>query len=435
MTKTKLFLIITLCFLVGTAGQVRAGGFRLSEFDAKASGMMNAFTAQADRPSAMHYNPAGIVQLDGIQTQAGFGYFIPSVAFETDGNSFPALPPAYQYEAGTKTDMENNTFLVPYVYLTYKINDQWSIGFSENTPFGLGTEWKGDWEGRYIVGGTKAEVKTINLQTTIAYRPLPNVAFAFSPQYQFFDVELQSKVPNSSEPFPTPATDLDLRLKGDTWNFGWNISTMVWLSENLKFGAYYQSAINHDDIEGKVDFSIYSFDAIAAIELPPSAVLGLAWIDKDFTVEFDVLWEGWSTYDKLAASSDSPGFQTIFGDEIIQQKNWQDSWTYSLGASYKVNPMYEVRAGIRKMDGCIPENRIDPLVPSQDRWYFSLGGGIELEQLAIDASFIYLTDDVKELGADVGDYDSDYGAGLGKVNGEFIDVSTVIFNLDVKYLF
>lgn len=423
MTKTKLFLTITLCFLVGIAGQVRAGGFKLSEFDAKASGMMNAFTAQADRPSAMHYNPAGIVQLDGIQTQAGFGYFIPSIAFESNGTS--AADPV-----GIKTDMENNSFFVPYVFVTYKINDQWSIGFSESTPFGLGTEWKGDWEGRYITGGTKAEVKTINLQGTIAYKPLPNVSFAFSPQYEFFDVELRNKVPVDFN----PANDQDAKLKGDTWNFGWNISTMVWLSENLKFGAYYQSAVDHDDISGSITIGANSFDATAAIELPPSAVIALAWLDKDFTVEFDVLWEGWSTYDKLTA--DSPTFTAATGAEISEVKNWQDSWTYSLGASYKVNPMYEVRAGIRRMNGCIPENRIDPLVPSQDRWYFSLGGGIELEQLAIDASFIYLTDDVKTLGSDVGNYAEEFGNPLlGQVTGEFKDVSTVIFNLDVKYLF
>ena len=430
MKKTNLTLLFAFLVIIGSMNVTFAAGFKLSEHGAKASGMMNAFTAQADRPSAMHYNPAGIVQLDGIQAQAGFGYFIPSVAFESGGTA-----PLFG-TAGEKTDMENNTFLVPYLYVTYKINDQWSIGFSENTPFGLGTEWKDDWEGRYIVGGTKAEVKTINLQTTIAYRPLPNVAFAFSPQYQFFDVELRNKIPNPTQqvPIPSPATDLDLKLKGDTWNFGWNISTMIWLSENLKLGAYYQSAIDHDDIEGNIDFGPSTFDATAAIELPPSAVLALAWIDKDFTVELDLLWEGWSTYDQLTA--DSPTFEGATGQKIAQEKNWEDSWTYSLGASYKLNPMYELRAGIRKMNGCIPESKVDPLVPSQDRWYFSLGGGVELEQLAIDASFIYLTDDVKEIGSEVGDYANDFGnPALGKVSGEFKDISTAIFNIDVKYSF
>src|SRR5215470_15332992 len=36
-----------------------------------ASGMSNAFSAQADDPSALHYNPAGMTQLQGIQLMAG----------------------------------------------------------------------------------------------------------------------------------------------------------------------------------------------------------------------------------------------------------------------------------------------------------------------------------------------------------------------------
>ena len=36
-----------------------------------ASGQGNAFTAQADDPSAVHYNPAGLTQLTGVQIMGG----------------------------------------------------------------------------------------------------------------------------------------------------------------------------------------------------------------------------------------------------------------------------------------------------------------------------------------------------------------------------
>lgn len=36
-----------------------------------ASAMSNAFSAQADDPSALHYNPAGMTQLRGVQFMAG----------------------------------------------------------------------------------------------------------------------------------------------------------------------------------------------------------------------------------------------------------------------------------------------------------------------------------------------------------------------------
>src|SRR6185295_19828169 len=44
---------------------------RIQGQGAAASAMSNAFVAQADDPSALHYNPAGMTQLQGLQLMAG----------------------------------------------------------------------------------------------------------------------------------------------------------------------------------------------------------------------------------------------------------------------------------------------------------------------------------------------------------------------------
>ena len=44
---------------------------RIQGQGAAASAMSNAFAAQADDPSALHYNPAGMTQLRGLQLMAG----------------------------------------------------------------------------------------------------------------------------------------------------------------------------------------------------------------------------------------------------------------------------------------------------------------------------------------------------------------------------
>ena len=48
-----------------------AEGFRVIDHGAAATGQGAAFSAQADDPSALHYNPAGMTQLQGIQFSAG----------------------------------------------------------------------------------------------------------------------------------------------------------------------------------------------------------------------------------------------------------------------------------------------------------------------------------------------------------------------------
>ncbi len=444
MKKTKLALAITLCFSLGVMQHAFAAGFKLNEHDAKASGMMNAFTALADNPSALHYNPAGIVQLDGINAQAGFGYFIPSASFKSAGTS------AFGTD-GETTDVQTDNFLVPYLYFTYKLNDQWSFGFSETTPFGLGTEWPGDWEGRYITGGQKAEVKTINLQGTIAYKPLENVSIAFSPQYQYFDVELMNKLPDGvPNPSPPPAVlflnngeDLGVRLIGDNWQFGWNLSTMIWATENIRIGALYQASMEHEvsgtltisGIDGSLHPLVGEYDAKAKVELPASFSLGVAWLDEQYGVELDVIWEGWSSYDKLAVDSDE--FKTASGgQEVSVEKNWDDVFSYRIGGFYKLTPVYELRAGLSYVPTPVPTETLDVLMPTQDRWYFAFGGGAQFDQFSVNASAMYLTDSVDEFDNDVGNYGVELGnPALGNMTGNFESVGVFIFNLDVAYRF
>ena len=56
--------LVGLCW-VGLPGVASAQVPRIQGQGTAASGMGNAFAAQADDPSALHYNPAGMTQLQG----------------------------------------------------------------------------------------------------------------------------------------------------------------------------------------------------------------------------------------------------------------------------------------------------------------------------------------------------------------------------------
>ena len=66
LLSVSLFSFTTCCF-----SDAQAAGFRLYNQGAAAAGQANAFTAQADEPSAIHYNPAGLTQVRGIQFSGG----------------------------------------------------------------------------------------------------------------------------------------------------------------------------------------------------------------------------------------------------------------------------------------------------------------------------------------------------------------------------
>ena len=69
--KSRVFWAIVLVLLLGTASPVFSAGFHVHEQGIKAMGMGNAFTAQADDPSALFYNPAGIAFQEGTQISLG----------------------------------------------------------------------------------------------------------------------------------------------------------------------------------------------------------------------------------------------------------------------------------------------------------------------------------------------------------------------------
>src|SRR5512143_3819169 len=67
-------MLPVLLVLLFAAASANAAGFRLPEAGAKAMGMGFAFTAQADDPSAIYFNPAGLTQLDGQNVMVGGTY-------------------------------------------------------------------------------------------------------------------------------------------------------------------------------------------------------------------------------------------------------------------------------------------------------------------------------------------------------------------------
>ena len=64
-------------------------GVRLVDQDAAATARGDAFTATADNPSAIYYNPAGITQLDGFQARVGvYGIGLDVHVSPKDGDGF-----------------------------------------------------------------------------------------------------------------------------------------------------------------------------------------------------------------------------------------------------------------------------------------------------------------------------------------------------------
>ncbi len=76
-------LVLVWVSLVMAPGSVSGSGFALFEAGARGSALMGTMVARADDPSAIFYNPAGLVQVPGFQVMGGFSFIVPRTEIVT----------------------------------------------------------------------------------------------------------------------------------------------------------------------------------------------------------------------------------------------------------------------------------------------------------------------------------------------------------------
>ena len=156
--------LVGLCW-VGFPGEVSAQVPRIQGQGTAASGMGNAFAAQADDPSALHYNPAGMTQLQGIQFMAG--------ALLAGGTT------NYTGQTGIRvTGDRNGSVAWPppgHTYLTANLKDlgvtalgDLTVGIGLTVPFGSLTRWPEDGPFRNTV--TFNTLPLLDIKPTVAYK-------------------------------------------------------------------------------------------------------------------------------------------------------------------------------------------------------------------------------------------------------------------------
>src|SRR5262249_55397204 len=120
-----------------------AGGFYLNEHGAAATGMVGAFTAKADDPSTIYFNPAGLANQHGLQLYLGTTLYV-------------AHATASSMPMGGSQDMNELFQPLPTLYASYGLSHDLAVGVGAFTIWGLSVEWPTAWQGRFV--STKAQL-------------------------------------------------------------------------------------------------------------------------------------------------------------------------------------------------------------------------------------------------------------------------------------
>lgn len=399
------------CLLIPTYSH--AAGFML--FEHSASSMGNAFAgagAVAQDATTIYFNPAGMSYLKEREHVVAF-HLIQVDAEYTDKGSTAAT-------GGSLTGPNDNggvDALVPNLYFVSPINNQWTWGVGFNAPFGLSTEYDDDWVGRYHA--VKSELKTVNINPSVAYRHSDKLSFGFGVSAQYLEVQLTSAVDfggiciaqelGGVLPAGTCAAagsspqnnDGFADIEGDNWGYGFNFGVLYQLNEATRLGFAYRSEVEQDVTGGTVDFTVpanMSFlttdglftdqTAQALVDMPASATLSLMHrLNDKVTLLGDVTWTGWSSFDELRIK-----YPDTEQPDSVTTEGWEDNLRLAVGADYHYSDKMVLRAGAALDPTPIPsDERRTARIPGNDRKWLSLGLGYRFSpEVSVDVGYSHL---------------------------------------------
>ena len=375
-----LALVLTIC----TASPVSAQVPRVYGQGAAASGMGNAFAAQADNPSALHYNPAGMTQLRGIQMMGGGTL----VGGTTD----------FRSPAGISTTGDHDgAFAWPgpgHGYLTANLQDlglsalgKATVGVGVTTPFGSVMRWPEDSPFRALT--TFTALPLFDVKPTLAYQLFPDFSigvgadiYTFASFFGEGHAELQSVSPGGLVPAGSK-----LEFNGKDTAPGFNVGALYTALRNgegqpvANLAVVYRSQATLHLDGALLANGVKVQDATTTLVLPQVITGGIAlWpvrnTEREWKVELNVDYVGWKSVRNL-------DIRLTNGLVIPQPQNWKSTYAILVGTEHrwvKVDrlPGWEIalRTGYTNQQAQVPDLTFNPGVPSADLHVISTGVGL-----------------------------------------------------------
>ena len=369
------------------AGVASAAGFYLEDQSTRASG--RAFSGEAADMGAasIWYNPAAIAGIDQSELEASLTPILVD-AHVSDSNStitqggvtrpISGEPNAYKpVELG----------VIPASAAAYRINGQWSVGLSVTSPFSFATKYDdGDVFSRY--SGLTTRLTTIDVQPTIAWRPVRWLGLGVGPNIEYTNAVLTQAIPA----FNAGGQDGFVDLHGNGYAAGYNVGAQLHPSDTVTVGVAYRSKIEHT-LTGL--YRIQNFPlanttgvgtaASASFNTPWSATFSVRWrVTPKLTVEGQGVRFGWSEFQQIALNT--PG--NILPSQV---ENYHDTTSGALGFDYAVTKRFTVRGGVQYDPTPTTDGYRDARVPDGDRFLFAGGYSFRISpHMVIDGAISYI---------------------------------------------
>lgn len=359
--------------------QALAAGFALNE--QSISGMGTSFagrSSSADDATTLFGNPAGMARLKREEVSFGAA----AIHAKTDIKDTSSAP----FTGSNDGDMVPFT-AVPMGYYVKPLDEKWATGVGIYVPFGLITDYESGFQGRYH--GDYSEVRVITVQPTVSYRFNEKLSIGFGPTLNRIDGELQSATLNGGR----------IKVKGDDTALGFNAGILYEITPHTRVGVAYRSKIEFK-LEGDTQLSgagfgpfVGKYDASLDLTTPESIDASVTHdLNDDWTLYAGAMLTRWSRFEAIVIENEGMSAalpSTV--QTIVEEQDWHDTWSYAIGAAYKLNREWTLRSGLAFDQS--PTNNVhrSPRIPTGDRTAVSFGlAWNPTDDVTVDLAYSYL---------------------------------------------
>jgi long-chain fatty acid transport protein len=363
-------------------------GIRLADQDARATARGNAFTATADNPSAIYYNPAGISQLYAPALSLGTGVGKTATPVEQDAEGGLRLRMGlYAITLGNQVNITGTTssFDISHrwqaaasFYATWKKpGSKLTFGLGMYSPYGFGIWYPENSPVRQLAISGSIAYTTIN--PVVSWQVTDTLSIAAGPTFNYAKAGLKRGI------LSTFSGD-SFEFEGTGWALGANAGILWKPAPKHSFGLMYRSEtqVNFDGHSNTYIPTVVSNreSATANITFPQNVVLGYSYRPTErWNLEVNVDWTDWDRLNTVILNKGTGNVALPF--------NWQSSFFYEFGATYKFDGGLSASAGYIYSENSVPNGSFNPIVPDSNRHIFSIGLGKQWKNLDIDVAYQY----------------------------------------------
>lgn len=319
------------------------------DMSAAAAGAGNAFTASADDPSAMYYNPAGLAWQPGFNLQ-----FSGAMRFENMSAQQSAA-------RGTPFNTSKPGSLAGVYGSWMPTGSHWGMGFAIDRPYLLNTSWD------TAFGGSAQRTSFDALHGGL------NAVYAISSSLA---VSLGGDLYSSKGEVSSTTTSFSGK---DRASFGGNVSVLWHPRPSWAVGAMLKSG-STIRLNGTAVGAV-SGNADVKVKLPDVARFGVMHVIADkYRIEVDTSWTRWSTQKNLNVQGSTSELNALSMRDSIGVMTGL-SWFWRENATFRFGYAFDQAA---TRDGGFNARIVDA---SSHR--LSLGTGADLFDVHLDVAYAY----------------------------------------------